>query len=89
MTNLYIEDIYKLSLSERIDYIKSCKLAHDENSSYIEEFKTDNECIKYTKGGLEYDSKGNNLKELQSDEILLAVNSISLCGTDLNLIKKG
>lgn len=88
MKNLSIDDLYKLSLSERIDYIKSCKLAQDESSSYVEECKTDNECIKYTKGGLEYSPKGNSLDKLQSDEILLAVNSISLCGTDLNLIKK-
>jgi threonine dehydrogenase-like Zn-dependent dehydrogenase len=57
-------------------------------ATVLPEFIGTTDCVRYVSGGIEFQAEGREIKEPAPDEVMLLATSVSLCGTDVDLIKK-
>lgn len=57
-------------------------------STVVQDILSDTDCVRYVPGGTEFQAAGRKITEPAPDEVVLLATSVSLCGTDIDLIKK-
>jgi threonine dehydrogenase-like Zn-dependent dehydrogenase len=76
-------------LNQVLELVKNLTPVTQPNGSQmIADFLGKADCVRYVAGGIAFQKEGREITAPADDEVTLLTTSVSLCGTDLDLIKK-